>query len=313
MGKTAIVNGEKSGMEIDKVKVPDRVINMRKAWAESDAMRDAGLTEPENIEKHKNISYGPYGKWNLLDLYRPADKKDKLFPVIISIHGGGYFYGDKELYRFYTMHLAEYGFAVINYNYRLSPENKFPAPLEDALAIFNWISYNATEYGMDKSKVFMVGDSAGAQLVSQFACICTNDSYAETFGFKVPKDVVLRGISLACGMYSIRDRMKDDNNEMMMDYYGSNSLMDDPRTEVLENITSEYPPAFVFSAENDFLRDECKPMADYLVSKGIRAEYKIYGTKEEKDIAHVFHCNMRLAEGERANKDQIDFFKSIVE
>ena len=56
--------------------------------------------------------------------------------MIVNIHGGGYFYGDKELYRFYCMHLAEYGFAVINYNYRLSPENKFPAPLEDTFSVF---------------------------------------------------------------------------------------------------------------------------------------------------------------------------------
>ncbi len=291
--------------------VPDRVINMRKAWAESDAKRDEGLTEPEGIEKFKDIPYGPYGKWNLMDLYRPADKKGQL-PVIVSIHGGGYFYGDKELYRFYTMHLAEYGFAVINFNYRLSPENKFPAPLEDTLAIFNWISRRALEFGLDKSNVFMVGDSAGAQLVSQFACICSNESYAKEFGFNIPRDVKLKGISLACGMYKLRDRMKEENNEMMLDYFGSMSFLDDPRTEILTNITSAYPPAFVFSAENDFLKDECRPMAEYLTSKGIRAEYKIYGTKADEDIAHVFHCNMRLAEGERANKDQTDFFKSIM-
>ncbi|MBR4345208.1 MAG: SDR family NAD(P)-dependent oxidoreductase [Lachnospiraceae bacterium] len=295
------------------VYVPERVIDMRNAWEESDAKRDAGLTEPENMEKNKDIPYGPYGKWNLLDLYRPIDKKKEMLPVIVSIHGGGYFYGDKELYRFYTMHLAEYGFAVINFNYRLSPENKFPAPLEDTLAIFNWISRHAAEYGLDKSNVFMVGDSAGAQLVSQFACICSNDSYAETFRFKVPKDVELKGISLACGMYRIRDRIREEeDNEMMLDYFGSKSLVDDPRTEVLENITSAYPPAYVFSAENDFLRDECRPMAEYLATKGIRTEYKIYGTEEDKEIAHVFHCNMRLAEGESANKAQTDFFKSLI-
>lgn len=330
MGKTAIVTGANSGMGMATVKelsdnennleekgfsgpadIPERVVIMRKAWAESDAKRDAGLTEPEDIGKIKDIPYGPYGKWNLMDLYKPIDAEEAQLPVIVSIHGGGYFYGDKELYRFYTMYLAEYGFAVIDCNYRLAPENKFPAPLEDTLAIFNWISRHAEEYGLDKTRVFMVGDSAGAQLVSQFACISSNDTYAEEFGFKVPKDVVLKGVSLACGMYKLRDRMKEENNEMMLDYFGSMSLTDDPRTEVLENITSSYPPAYVFSAENDFLRDECQPMAEYLASKGIRAEYKIYGTKEDEDIAHVFHCNLRLPEGERANKDQTDFFKSI--
>jgi acetyl esterase/lipase/predicted acetyltransferase len=291
--------------------IPERVIEMRKAWAASDAKRDAGLKEPESVVKFRNISYGPYDQWNLLDVYRPVFRDEKKLPVIVNIHGGGYFYGDKELYRFYCMHLAEFGFNVVNLNYRLAPENKFPAPLEDILAVFKWISQNAVEYGMDKSRVFMVGDSAGAQLVSQFACIYSNKEYAKCFGFEVPEDVILKGVSLACGMYKIRTRFEDGNNEMMMDYFGSADLVDDPRTEILDNITADYPPAFVFSAANDFLVTECEPMAAYLRGKGIKAEYKIYGTKEDAEAGHVFHCNLRYPVGEEANRDQIGFFKSL--
>ena len=294
--------------EDNKCTVPQRVIDMRKAWAESDAKRDAGLEEPEFVEKYKDISYGPYGDWNLLDVYRPVNKARDKLPVIISIHGGGFFYGDKELYRFYCMHLAEFGFAVINHNYRLSPENKFPAPLEDALAVFNWVSENSDKYGLDKDNVFMVGDSAGAQLVSQFACICSNQVYADVFGFKLPKDVSLKGISLACGMYNVRSRV-DSNSELMLDYFGSIDPLKDPRTEVYEYITSDYPPAYVFSAENDFLVTECLPFAEFLKQKGITVRAKIYGKKEDVEVGHVFHVNLRLPVGEEANKDQTDFFK----
>ena len=66
----------------------DRVNEMRNAWAANDAKRDAGLMEPENMVKYKDIAYGPYGKWNMMDLYRPADKDGELLPVIVSIHGG---------------------------------------------------------------------------------------------------------------------------------------------------------------------------------------------------------------------------------
>ena len=67
--------------------VPDRVINMRKAWADADAKRDAGLTEPDAIKKFRNISYGPYEQWNLLDVYRPLKMGENILPVIVSIHG----------------------------------------------------------------------------------------------------------------------------------------------------------------------------------------------------------------------------------
>ncbi|MBO4782888.1 MAG: alpha/beta hydrolase [Lachnospiraceae bacterium] len=291
--------------------VPERVIAMRKNWAESDGLRDAGLTEPESVEKYRDISYGPYGAWNLLDVYRPKEKAGEKLPVIISIHGGGYFYGDKELYRFYCMHLAEYGFAVINYNYRLAPENKFPAPLEDALSVFNWISENSEQYGLDKGSVFMVGDSAGAQLVSQFACICSNKAYADVFGFTMPEDVKLKGVSLACGMYNIRLKSVS-NGDIMLDYLGDMSLLQDERTEVYNYITSDYPPTYVFSAENDFLVTECMPFAEFLKEKGIKVGAKIYGKKEDAEVGHVFHVNMRLPVGEEANKDQTAFFTSLL-
>ncbi|MBO4922172.1 MAG: alpha/beta hydrolase [Lachnospiraceae bacterium] len=292
--------------------VPDRVIETRKAWAESDGKRDEGLNEPESIEKYADISYGPYDVWNLLDVYRPKAKAGEKLPVIVSMHGGGYFYGDKELYRFYCMHLAEFGFAVINYNYRLAPENKFPAPLEDALSVFNWISKYSEKYGLDKGNVFMVGDSAGAQLTSQFAAICTNKAYADVFGFTLPEDVRLKGVSLACGMYNIRLKSVS-NGEIMQDYLGDMSLLQDERTEVYNYITPDYPAAYVFSAENDFLVTECMPFAEFLKEKGIKVGAKIYGKKEDTEVGHVFHVNLRLPVGEEANRDQTDFFRSLLD
>ena len=57
--------------------VPERVIEMRNAWAHGDAVRDKDLTEPETIEKYRDISYVPYDEWNLLDLYIPKNEKCK--------------------------------------------------------------------------------------------------------------------------------------------------------------------------------------------------------------------------------------------
>ena len=289
-------------------KVPARVLKTRKLWAKNDAKRDAGLTEPDDVVKYSNISYGPYGEANLLDVYRPAEEAGNALPVIVNVHGGGYFYGDKELYRFYAMRLARFGFAVVNFNYRLAPEHKFPAPLEDTLAVFKWISAHAKKYGLDINNVFMVGDSAGAQLVSQFACICTNKAYAKLFGWTVPKRVVLRGISLACGMYDIRSRITGPDNEVMLDYVGDVSMADDPRTELYEYITADYPPTYVFSAVNDFLVEECRPFAALLRKKGVMAKWRVYGKEEDTEVAHVFHVNLRLPVAERCNRDQAVFF-----
>ncbi len=295
------------------MKAPERVLKTRAAWAANDAKRDAGLIEPKDLVKYRNISYGPHGDWNLMDIYTPKRKGDELFPTIVNIHGGGFFYGDKELYRFYCMHLAELGFAVVNFNYRLSPENTFPAPLDDTYAVFGYISKHAKEYGLDISNVFLTGDSAGAQLASQFACICSNRKYASLFGFEIPENIKLRAVSLACGMYTLRGRKREgEGSEVILDYFQDDKLFDDPRTEILENITSDYPPAYVFTAQNDFLVGACEPMAEYLRSKGVKAESRIYGTKEDPLAIHVFHCNLRYEVGIKANQDQAEFFKKHI-
>ncbi len=305
-------------MEYTTYPVPERVIEMRKAWAYGDSLRDEGLKEPETLEKYKDISYGPYDEWNLLDLYIPKDESIKAgngtkWPVIISIHGGGWFYGDKELYRFYCMHLAEFGFAVVNYNYRLAPEFRFPSPIEDAVAVLKWISENADKYNLDKENLFMTGDSAGAQLVSQMGTILSNGEYAALFGLDIPKDLKLKAVGLACGTYSFPDVDDTENiGDHLTDYFGDVSLLNDERTKVLDHITSAYPPAFAFSSYCDFLYGACEPMANLIKSRGAEAEFEIYGSPDRMDIGHVFHVNMRLEAGERANKAQIEFFKKHI-
>ncbi|MBO4478012.1 MAG: alpha/beta hydrolase [Lachnospiraceae bacterium] len=295
-----------------KTKVPQRVKMMRKMWAMGDAQRDAGLQEPEDVEKFRNLSYGPFGEANLLDVYRPVKQAGKMLPVIVNVHGGGYFYGDKELYRFYAMHLAQFGFAVVNFNYRLAPEHKFPAPLEDTMAVFTWIAEHAKEYGLDTKHVFMVGDSAGAQLTSQFACIWTNKAYAKLFSFTIPNSIRLCGVSLACGMYELRPGLTAPNNDMMMDYLGDMSMAQDDRTEILSNITKDFPPAYVFSAVYDSLKAECRPFAAFLRKKGIMVSSRIYGRKEDTGAVHVFHVNLKLPIGQRCNRDQIAFFRKLI-
>ena len=301
-------------------KVPERVLEMRKMWAQGDAMRDAGLTEPEDIEKYRDISYGPYDTWNLLDLYIPKDvssnankAENAKWPVIVSIHGGGFFYGDKKLYRFYCMHLAQFGFAVVNFNYRLAPEFNFPSPLEDTMKVMEWISANAGKYSLDTSNVFMVGDSAGAQLVSHFACIMSNKDFAGLFGMTAPADITIKAVSLACGTYSlVPETPEDRRSSLLLDYLGDEKMFEDPRIMVKENITGDYPPVYIFSAYNDFLYSVCEPMAKFIESHGVEVKCRIFGSVEAKEIGHVFHVNMRLEEGEKANAGQTDFFRAHI-
>ena len=118
-----------------------------KMCEKADKKRDAGLTIPDDVEYVRDIRYGRNKKYNELDICWPIEAKPKKkYPVIISIHGGGYVYGTKEVYQFYAAHLASKGFAVVNFNYRLAPKYKFPAPLEDLERVILWLLKNEKDY-----------------------------------------------------------------------------------------------------------------------------------------------------------------------
>jgi acetyl esterase/lipase len=126
--------------------------------SKSDKKRDAAIPLPEGVVECRNISYGSHGKWNLLDVYYPQGTNAPL-PTIVSIHGGGYVYGNKEIYRRYGMDMAKRGFAFVNFNYRLAPKWKFPAPLWDTNCVMEWICRNATRYHLNPQQIIIVGDS----------------------------------------------------------------------------------------------------------------------------------------------------------
>ena len=140
----------------------------RRGAAKSDRKRDSQIPLPQGVHQTCDISYGPYGKWNLLDIYHPEGCD--CCPVILNIHGGGFVYGTKEIYKRYCMDLARRGFTVVNINYRLAPRWKFPTPLEDINQALLWLQENSRYYHADITRLFMVGDSAGAVPIPAFSC-----------------------------------------------------------------------------------------------------------------------------------------------
>ncbi len=285
-------------------------LSFRLMAGHSDAKRDRGLnTAPDDILRINDIPYGPDVKWNTLDVYRPKNLKGKL-PVIVNVHGGGYVYGSTKQYQFYCMDLARRGFAVVSFNYHLAPKFKFPTPIFDLNLVMEWICKKADIHGFDTDKVALVGDSAGAQITSQYAVICSNPEYAEVMEV-TPPDFRPRAVGLNCGMYDLRKRASEiSENKLMIDYFTEHPAVYGKKLDVLDYVTEDFPPAYLLTAKGDFLVDQCEPMARLLMEKGVPCEYKIYGNE---NTGHVFHVNMRLDLARQANDDEIAFIKKFMD
>ena len=276
---------------------------------ESDEKRDAGLEIPSDVRRYTDLKYGPLAE-QLLDVYVPSDTVGKL-PAIVSIHGGGWVYGDKELYQHYCMRLARRGFAVINFTYRLAPEHRYPAALKDCFKVFEWIKEHHKEYFIDYDEVFITGDSAGAQLALQSIVILTNSEYRMLFDLDVPEDFKVKACGFNCGMYYlfVNSVLKPSDLFMTSDYLPDDYKPYIRQLKTTRYITRDFPPAFVMTSYNDFLRFMARPLYRKLKSLGIECEYHIYGSRKQKDIGHVFHLNCRSKEADRCNDDECAFFR----
>lgn len=290
----------------------EAIEKMRKEWAAGDAKRDAGVVDPD-LDRYMDIAYGQ-DALQVLDVYCPKGTTSAL-PTIINVHGGGWFYGDKQLYSHYCMRLAQRGFTVVNFSYRLAPEYKYPAPLEDTCSVLAWVKEHAAQYYIDLNNLFMLGDSAGGQLCLQTMLLASNPAYRKLFAFGVPEGMRFNACALNCGCYfiPISRLLKPKRMGAIFEaYFPEDYLPIVPQLKVKRYITKDFPPAFVMTAQNDYLKFMAAPVARFLRRKGVETEFKIYGTKAQKEVGHVFHVNCHLELAKECNDAQCAFFKAHV-
>lgn len=101
----------------------------------------------------------------LLDIAQPKGQTKDL-PVVLMVHGGGWAGGSRADYRYMIDAIAGQGMVGVSIDYRLAPQNIFPAPLQDVKCAVRWIRENAPKYHMDTKRVVAMGGSAGAHLVA---------------------------------------------------------------------------------------------------------------------------------------------------
>ncbi|MCQ2080722.1 MAG: alpha/beta hydrolase [Lachnospiraceae bacterium] len=303
---------------------------IRRDWLKADTKRDEGLKDSDKLIAIDNIQYGPYGDENLMDIYYPKQsinseesvgslseggtEPKKRYPVIINVHGGAYVYGTKEIYRYYMMSLAERGFLTVNINYRLAPENSFPATLEDVNEAIKYILAHEDEYPVDMQNIFMVGDSAGANMASLYACLLTSEEYRKIVNIMLPANISINAIALNCGLYDPEFEVPSDLHRPELNKY----LLKEKDVEAskyigtVNYVTKDFPPTFLMSGYYDFLKCQVEPMEKALTENGVEHITKVYGTKKDKELSHVFHVNMKLDMAHVCNKEECEFFKKFI-
>jgi acetyl esterase/lipase len=215
-------------------------------------------TRRPDVERVRDISYGPAGKRNLLDVYRKRSHPERC-PVLLQIHGGGWTIGQKEQQGLPLMnHLAARGWVCVAPNYRLSPSATFPDHLVDVKLALAWIRRHGAEYGADPSIVVVTGGSAGGHLAAMVALTANDPAFQP--GFEDVDTSVAAAVPFY-GVYDFLDRHGVRGGQAMrpfLEKYVMKCSPDDQRARwqeasPIDRVHAEAPPFMVVHGTHDSL------------------------------------------------------------
>jgi acetyl esterase/lipase len=222
-------------------------------------------------------------------LYAPAGAPSgQRLPGLIYFHGGGLVAGTLDTHDPICRSLANAsGCRVVSVDYRLGPESRFPAALEDGYASAAWVAQNAATFGIDAQRLGICGDSAGATLaavVCQRAARSQEVPLAFQFLLCPIMDFAAESDSrrsFAQGYLVDRETLEHD----LKHYLAPDTDAADPRVSPLRapDLT-HLPPTIIHTAEYDPLRDEGRAYAERLEALGIRTLYRCH-----PGMIHLFY------------------------
>jgi len=212
-----------------------------------------------------------------LDFYYP-ESDEGLLPVIIYLHGGGWYSGDKtsEFGQKDIPELVSRGYMVVAVNYRLAPKYKFPCQIEDVRAAVCFLRSNAEYYGIDPGRIGVFGESAGGHLaallgVTGGSCLCCGDSGCTCQN----QSSAVQAVVDLFGPADLEKTFEIDRSLLMEHVFGT----DDVESEIIKEaspvtwVSPDDPPFLIMHGDSDnvVLFEQSRELYDKLVAAGVEA------------------------------------------
>ncbi|MBI5131222.1 MAG: alpha/beta hydrolase [Rhodopseudomonas palustris] len=246
------------------------------------AARVVSNPDPRELASVQSIAIpGPAGDIPAR-IYTPKTLRqaDGLAPALVFFHGGGWVIGNLDTHDVVCRAIADEGqLIVVSVDYRLAPEHKFPAAVDDAIAATRWIADNARQLGIDPEQLCVGGDSAGGNLSAVVAI------YARDHGGPLLAGQVL--IYPATDFAMSHPSHSEPETSVLLthsvirwfrDHYltGAHDEQDWRASPARVETLAGLPPAFVITAGADPLRDEGDEYARRLADAGVPVTHRTY-------------------------------------
>lgn len=249
--------------------------NIKGYRIEKDKKFEVALKEIRSIEDFMRRQVQTSSGMITIDIYK-GKTASAISPVYFNFHGGGFVLGYHELDGPYCRFLADQAnCVVINIDYLLAPEHKFPEPLTSALEAVTWCLSHHEELGIDSSNVVLGGHSAGGNLAAGITYL-----YKE-------KGIATKGLIMdyaPCSQdISCLDDLNDENKikldrslQYISWYFTDSSQLTDPLASPCLMDTTGFPETLMISAEYDPLRKGEEEMKQNLGKHHIPVEYHCF-------------------------------------
>jgi acetyl esterase/lipase len=277
---------------------------------------------PPGVSARLNERYHSMDRDTTFDVFYPSDISgtDRVLPTIVWIHGGGFIAGSKDHVANYLRILASKGYTTIGIDYSLAPRRIYPTPIRQANIALGHITRNAKRLHVDPARLFIAGDSAGAQIAAQLSLVISEPRYASDMGITPTiESRHLRGVILHCGFYDppnlglrggIVGRFVDT---ALWSYFGTRKTADDPRIRqflVTNNLKSTYPPVFISVGNADILSSQSREFAGTARRLGVSVDALFFPDSYTPPLQHEYQFNLDIEAGNMALTRTLAFLRA---
>jgi acetyl esterase/lipase len=268
---------------------------------------------PPDISIERGLHYGSESD-AVFDVFMPSQVHAPL-PVVVWVHGGGFVAGSRADLYHYLQVLASRGFVAIAIDYTLAPTARFPTPVRQTNEALVYVRENAHRFQIDPTRIFLAGDSAGAQIAAQSALVISDPEYAARIGVEpgIPREV-LRGLVLFCGPYDSIGRKfawpyMIFARTVVWSYIGTRDR-EDPSVKQLSvtpHVGASFPPTFISVGNNDRLAPQSLELASALRTKGVAVETFFFEEGHEPPLGHEYQLFLSKPEAREALERYVAF------
>ncbi len=258
------------------------------------------------VHAEKDVEYPSRFRNNRLDVFSPKDATDPL-PTILWTHGGGFVGGDKAGIETWATMIAAKGYTVVSINYELAWQNHYPGPIIQLGKAYELLKREPQRFPTaDLHRLIIGGDSAGAQIASQFTAWQTNAVLARSMqlGAVVPKEDLI-AVILYCGPYDLKSLYDSEGwfgrfliRQLGWAYFNLRDWRDSPQASqasTVEHVTPDYPAAFITDGNSGSFERDARKLAGRLKENGVYVDSLDYPA-EQRTIGHEYQFDFSIPE-----------------